>query len=164
MIKLLFLILFIFATPSHAALQSANELPEYSTQYDPARDPFEDGRNAIKLASETNRRVLIELGGDWCKWCHVLDRFLDSNPDIKQRLHDTFVMLKVNVSDANGNDEFLKAFPKPLGYPHMYVTEKNGKVLWSKDTAEFLVKGSYSRERFTEFFNQWAINNKPEKP
>ena len=64
-------------------------------------------------------------------------------------------MLKVNVSDENDNSEFLKAFPKPLGYPHMYVTEKNGSVLWSKDTADFLVNGSYSRDRFNTFFDRW---------
>jgi len=140
--------------------QATSSLPDYSVKYDPARDPFKDGANAIKLARESNRRVLIEVGGAWCKWCNILDDFLDKNPDIKQRLHNTFVMLKINVSDANNNSEFLKTFPKPLGYPHMYVTEKNGDILWSKDTADFLVNGKYSVEQFTKFFDRWEIKNK----
>ena len=134
-------------------------LPTYSKVYDPQRDAFKDGAAAIQLASNTNRRILIELGGDWCKWCHVLDAFLDNNPDIKQQLHQTFVMLKVNVSDANNNADFLKAFPRPLGYPHMYVSEYDGSVLWSKDTAELLKDGEYSRELFIAFFNRWKIDN-----
>ena len=142
-----------------SASTGANTLPAYSLKYDPSRDPFKDGAHAINLAKESNRRVLIEVGGEWCKWCHILDEFLDKNPDIKQRLHSTFVMLKINVSDANDNNAFLKAFPKPLGYPHMYVTEKNGNILWSKDTADFLVNGQYSRKQFTEFFNRWEISN-----
>jgi len=140
--------------------QAANSLPDYSLKYDPARDPFKDGINAIKLATESSRRILIEVGGDWCTWCNVLDNFLTKNPDIKQRLHSTFVLLKINVSDANSNNEFLQNFPRPLGYPHMYVTEKNGDILWSKDTADFLINGKYSVEQFNSFFDRWEIKNK----
>ena len=138
----------------------AASLPEYSLKYDPTRDAFQDGRDAIKLAKETNRRILIEVGGDWCKWCHLLDRFLDKNPEVKKHLHQTFVVLKVNVSDENVNAKFLKVFPAPLGYPHMYVTEKNGKLLLSKDTANFLVNKKYSAERFESFFEKWKIKKK----
>ena len=138
----------------------AASLPEYSLKYDPKRDAFQDGRDAIQLAKSTNRRILIEVGGDWCKWCHVLDRFLNENPEIKKQLHQTFVFLKVNVSDENDNANFLKVFPAPLGYPHMYVTEKNGTLLLSKDTAQFFVNGKYSADRFKAFFNKWEINKK----
>ena len=134
---------------------STDTLPLYSTTYDPERDVFADGAAAIELASHTQRRILIELGGDWCKWCHEMDTFFDKNPDIKQKLHETFVMLKVNVSEANDNAAFLKAFPKPLGYPHMYVSDSSGKVLWSQDTAEFLKNGQYDRESFLSFFKRW---------
>lgn len=144
----------VFAADSEKSTLADN-IPAFSTVYDPARDAFKDGAAAVKLATETNRRILIELGGDWCKWCHQMDAFFDSNPDIKQKLHETFVMLKINVSDANDNAEFLKAFPEPLGYPHMYVSEYNGSVLWSQDTAEFISNGKYTRESFLAFFERW---------
>ena len=150
------LILFFFFISLQPAL--AEQLPEYSLTYDPSRDAFQDGRDAIKRARKTNRRILIEVGGDWCKWCHVLDRFLNKNPDIKKELHQTFVFLKVNVSEENSNDEFLKVFPRPLGYPHMYVTEKDGKLLLSKDTADFFENRTYSVKKFKAFFQRWAIN------
>ena len=146
------------------AIASSNtrldSLPAYSTHYDVKQDAFKDGAAAVKLASETNRRILIELGGNWCTWCNKMDEFFDQNPDVKLKLHETFVMLKINVSDENDNAEFLKAFPKPLGYPHMYVSEKNGSVLWSQDTAEFLKDGKYNRDSFLSFFDRWNINNK----
>ncbi len=148
---------FSFNLQASPASSLAEALPPYSQVYDPERDAFADGAAAIQLASQTKRRILIELGGDWCKWCHEMERFFNANPDIKQRLHDTFVMLKINVSDANDNAAFLKAFPKPLGYPHMYVSDANGQVLWSQDTAEFLAGGQYSREAFLAFFNRWQL-------
>jgi thiol:disulfide interchange protein len=148
--KLTALLFLLLATGADAAA-----LPDYSTRYDPTRDAFSDGRNAIQLAASTNRKVLIEVGGDWCAWCHVLDQFLQTNQDVQQQLHDTFVMLKVNVSDSNDNAEFLKAFPRPLGYPHMYITDNSGKILWSQDTAEFLQQGKYSRQRMLAFISKW---------
>lgn len=138
-------------------LATATSLPDYSTGYDAKRDVFADGHDAIQRAKASNRRVLIEVGGDWCVWCHVLDKFLRDNPDIETELHNTFVLLKVNVDDVNDNSEFLKAFPKPLGYPHMYITENNGSIVWSQDTAEFLHKGKYSRERFLAFLHKWKL-------
>lgn len=141
----------------------ATELPQYSLRYDPQRDAMQDGYAAIKLAKATHRRILIEVGGDWCKWCHVLDRFLNEHSDVKTQLHKTFVLLKVNVSEENDNQNFLKVFPAPLGYPHMYVMESNGKLLLSKDTGEFLVNGKYSKKRFKEFFEKFKLTNEINK-
>jgi len=155
---LLYLLLCLFTALDGPVLATeAPPLPAYSTEYSPARNPFQDGAAAIKLASQSNRRILIELGGTWCSWCHKMDAFFDQNPDIRQKLHQTFVMLKVNVSDENDNAEFLKAFPRPSGYPHMYVAEPNGNLIYSKDTAEFVVNGQYSRESFLSFFDRWQL-------
>ena len=52
-----------------------NTLPAYSTQYNVKQDAFKDGAAAVKLATSTNRRILIELGGDWCTWCKKMDVF-----------------------------------------------------------------------------------------
>jgi len=153
--KTLLTLLFLFSISTQAALSA--ELPLYSLHYDPGRDAMQDGRDAIKLATETHRRILIEVGGDWCKWCHLLDRFLTKHPDIKNQLHQTFVLLKINVSDENDNADFLKVFPPASGYPHMYVTENNGKLLLSKDTGQFLVNGKYSENRFKAFFKKFKL-------
>lgn len=145
------LALFFFST----TLSAKSELPVYSYKYDPARDAIADGIAAIELAKRTHRRVLIEVGGDWCSWCHRLDRFLEKNTDIKQALHRHFVLLKVNYSDENYNEAFLKVFPPPLGYPHMYITDAKGVILYSKDTSELVEQSQYSRKQFLSFLNKW---------
>jgi thiol:disulfide interchange protein len=134
----------------------ADGLPAYSLGYDPARDPFSDGRHALQLARETERMVLIEVGGDWCSWCHVLDRFLNQHPSIRTKLHERFVVLKVNVDDSNDNAEFLSAFPPALGYPHLYITNNDGSIVHSQDTAEFLQNGKYSQQRVLGFLDHWG--------
>jgi thiol:disulfide interchange protein len=147
----------VLATEVYAS--QVTVIPAYSQAYDPGRDPFADGRAALKLAKETRRRVLIEVGGDWCGWCHVLDRFLNEHPFLQVTLNKTFVLLKVNVDETNDNAEFLSAFPRALGYPHMYITDSDGNILFSQDTAEFLDNGKYSEQRFRLFLDHWSIPN-----
>ena len=137
------------------ASQVSSELPVFSRVYDEQRDPYADGRKALKLAEETHRKVLIEVGGDWCSWCHVLDRFIKDHPWLESRLHEIFVVLKVNISDSNDNVEFMRAFPRVQGYPHMYITDSSGNILHSQDTAEFRENKKYSEQRFNDFFEHW---------
>jgi len=136
-----------------------DELPVYSRTYDVNRNPNADGRAALQLARQTSRRVLIEVGGDWCSWCHVLDRFINDNPRLRSRLHETFVVLKVNVSDENDNAQFMASLPPNLGFPHMYITDADGVVLHSQDTAEFRHKGKYSEQRILAFLERWQVEH-----
>jgi thioredoxin-related protein len=129
--------------------------PDYSVRYDPDRDPFADGRQAIKLATASQRRILIEVGGNWCGWCRALQRMQKHHRDIQQQLHDSFVLLKVNVSDENKNEAFLSAFPKLQGYPQLYISDGDGKVLHAQDASEFVVDGRYSHQLYLDFLNRW---------
>ena len=152
-------LLLLMSASSIQAFQEATDnssvLPVYSQAYDVKRKPNADGRDALKLAKETNRKVLIEVGGDWCSWCHILDRFIKGHPELELRLHQTFVVLKVNISDENDNAEFMAAFPPAKGYPHMYITDNNGNILHSQDTAEFRENKKYSEKRFMAFLDHW---------
>jgi len=135
-----------------------SKLPEYSTVYDAKRDPFQDGRDAIALAEKTNRFVLIEVGGDWCVWCHVLEQFIKNNKDVYKALHDNYVVLKVNVNDENDNKEFLSGLPKANGYPHLFITKGDGTVIYSTDTTRLVKDGKYVHERVMAFLNHWPDN------
>lgn len=141
------------------AIATNHVLPEYSKVYDDKRDPFKDAVAAIKLAKQTQRNVIIEIGGNWCTWCHRMDDFLEKNPEIYQTLHNNFVVLKINVSDSNENEAFMKSLPPVLGYPHMYVSSYTGKMLLSKDTAELQENGDYSVKNWTNFLDKWQVNN-----
>lgn len=137
------------------AESAETDVPEYSVRYDPERDPFADGREAIRLAAASNRRILIEVGGDWCGWCRELHR-LQQRDDIRRQLRQQFVVLKVNYSDDNRNAGFLSSFPEVQGFPKLYVSEKDGTILHVQDPAAFVVDGHYSHERYLEFLRRWS--------
>ena len=156
-LKLLVILFSFFIFSSEIRADNEQILPFYSKYYDDQRDPFADAKDAINRAAKSNRNVLIEIGGNWCTWCKKMDAFLEKNPEVYQSLHSKYVVLKINVSDSNENEAFMKALPPVLGYPHMYVSTGTGKMLLSKDTAELLEGGNYSVERWIEFLTKWQV-------
>jgi len=128
-------------------------------EYDPARDPFVDVQNAAVEAQQSNRRILLDVGGDWCSWCHILDDFIEQNEHITQALKETFVIVKVNYSDANFNDAFFQQYPPAPGYPHFYILESDGTFLHSQNTVELEEDQSYNPAVFMAFIEEWSLKS-----
>ena len=150
------------ATP----VQGIVNLPELPNSalvdvYDPARNPADDLKQAIHFAQHENKRIMLELGGDWCIWCKYLDEFYKSHSDILQFRIDNYVLMKVNVSPENMNEGFLSQYPLAAGYPHIYILDSDGTFLHSQDTAK-LENGadSYVPEKFMAFLQKWAPASK----
>ena len=156
-ITLLISLLIPYSNLSQAADITEN-LPEYSKVYDDKSDPFNDANAALALAKATNRQVLIEIGGNWCTWCHKMDAFLAKNNDVYQALHSQYVVLKISISDSNRNQEFMDSLPPVMGYPHMYLSTASGELLLSKDTAELVSGNKYSSDNWLTFLDKWSIN------
>jgi thiol:disulfide interchange protein len=147
------------ALSSSSTLENASHAEESAlvNVYDPARDPADDLQQAIALAQKENKRIMLELGGDWCIWCKYMDDFYATHADILKARAENYVLVKVNVSDENMNEKFLSQFPEVGGYPHIYILESDGTFLHSQDTVE-LEDGniSYVPEVFIAFLQKWA--------
>ena len=81
------------------------------TRYDPSRDAAVDLGDAIREAARTNRRVLIEVGGEWCSWCRRLDALFEREQDLAAFRDRHFVTVKINWSVENRNEDVLSRFP-----------------------------------------------------
>ncbi len=125
-------------------------------KFDPARNPQKDLEETIKDAQKTNRRIILDVGGEWCIWCHRIDEFIEKNPEIKDFLNKKFIVLKVNFSEENKNEKFLSQYPKVEGYPHFFVLSKKGKLLQSQNTGLLEKDKSYDVEKFMKFLKKWA--------
>ncbi|MBK7865879.1 MAG: thioredoxin family protein [Ignavibacteriales bacterium] len=120
-------------------------------KFDPTKNPSEDLKIAVKTATAENKRILLDVGGEWCIWCHRIDEFIETNEDVKSSLTSAFVILKVNYSKENKNEEFLGKFPTIEGYPHFFVLENDGSLTVSQNTGDLEDGKSYSKEKFLEF-------------
>jgi hypothetical protein len=125
---------------------------DYSSVYDYKRNPAEDLEKAKADAAKAHKRILMEVGGTWCSWCTVMDRFYAEHPAVRQLRDDNFVLLKVNMSAKNENATFLGQYPKIPGYPWIFILDADGKLVTSKNTNELEGPGStYSDKRFSDF-------------
>ncbi|HXD32610.1 MAG TPA: thioredoxin family protein [Pyrinomonadaceae bacterium] len=126
------------------------------TTYDPKRDAAKDIADAIVQAQRTKKNVLVEVGGDWCKWCHILDDFFTANEELLALREKSFVTVKVNFSDENQNEKVLSRYPPIGGYPHLFFLDSNGKLLLSQDTGLLENGRTYSLERLTTVLTNWG--------
>jgi thiol:disulfide interchange protein len=125
-------------------------------KYDPSRDAGKDIQEAVAEARRTKKRVLLEVGGDWCIWCHEMDGFFEKNPKLLALREEHFITVKINVSPENENSAALSAYPKIPGYPHIFVLDAEGKLLQSQDTGELEAGRTYDLEKFLSFLKRWA--------
>jgi thiol:disulfide interchange protein len=125
-------------------------------KFEPARDAARDLEVALQLARATKRNVLVEIGGEWCTWCHIMDRFFVANADLKQLRDASFVWLKVNYSRENANEALLSRWPKVAGYPHLFVLDGDGRMLQSQDTSLLEAGKSYDANSFRAFLAEWS--------
>ena len=125
--------------------------------FDPARDAAKDIELAVAEAARTGKRVLVDVGGNWCGWCHEMERFVDAHADLRALRDRNFVTVKVNYSPENKNEAVLSRYPKIPGYPHLYVLDQTGALLHSQNTVEIEDgKTSYDLDKFMAFLKKWA--------
>ncbi len=126
-----------------------------SEKFNPARNPFDDLKATIEKAQQLNKRIILDVGGEWCIWCHRIDAFMHNTKEIKELLDDNFIVLKINYSKENKNEKFLSQYPQVAGYPHFFVLDKDGNLLHSQDTGALEKDKDYDTEKFIAFFNKW---------
>jgi thioredoxin-related protein len=131
----------------------AADLP---TRFDPARDAAADVAHAAALAKASGKRVIVDVGGEWCTWCHIMDRFIDANDDVRALIDAHYVWVKVNYSMENRNAALLGRWPKIAGYPHLFVLDASGKLVHSQNTSALESGRGYDKQRFIAMLRAWA--------
>lgn len=127
-----------------------------SLGYDPQADAFEQYHHAVAQAEAQHKLVLVIAGGDWCRWCHVLNKFMTKNTDIEAALNDAFVVMKVYVGDQNYNEFFFSQLPEARGAPHFWIIAPDRNVLSSQSTSSFEHgKNGYDKHEFLAFIDHW---------
>ena len=124
-------------------------------KFDPARDAAADVASAAAMAKAQRKRVLVDVGGEWCTWCHILDRFVAANADVKKLVDDNYVWVKVNWSPQNKNEALLSRWPKVKGYPHLFVLDDEARLIHSQDTGDLEAAKDYDKDKVLAFLREF---------
>ena len=126
------------------------------TRFEPGRDAARDIDNAIIEAERTGKRILLDVGGNWCIWCRRLDSLFQRRADLEELMRKNYVVVKVNYSTENKNEKVLSRYPKVAGYPHLFVLNSDGTLLHSQDTGALEAGKGHDPEKVKAFLTAWA--------
>ncbi len=154
--KKIFLIFFLFIFSAAFYAQSF----ETVNRFDPNRNPDEDLKAAVAFSKLNNKTIILDVGGEWCIWCHRIDDFMKRTEEVKALLDKYFVVVKINYSKENKNEKFLSKYPTIEGYPHFFVLDSDGKLLHSQNTGELEQDKDYDKDKFVSFLKKWIPQKK----
>ena len=118
-----------------------------------------DIQGALQEAAKTNRRVLVDFGGNWCGDCIVLDKHLQGSENA-ELLRKHYVMVHVNVGDKGITHNFDVAerygIPLKKGVPALAVLDPDGRLVYSQKQGEFESMRKMDPASVGEFLRKWA--------
>jgi thiol:disulfide interchange protein len=114
---------------------------------------------ALKEAAATQRRVIVDFGGDWCTDCKILDINFRT-PENAELIRKHYVVVHVNVGNKGikENLDVAQRYGIPLkkGVPALAVLESDGRSIYSQKNGEFESMRSMDPRSVTDFLRKWA--------
>jgi hypothetical protein len=85
-----------------------------------------------------------------------LSSLLDTDPEISKLLKENYVLVLVDVDKGHNQDVVTKyQNPTRFGLPVLVVTDKDGKMLTTKDTSELEQGNAHDPLKVKAFLEQW---------
>ena len=120
------------ATAPKPSIASLQQLPVVTLQpYDEAANADAQVAAAFARAQKSHKRVLIDLGGNWCVDCLVLTNFVRL-PEMHRFVEAHYEVVLVNVGRFNRNLQIPARFgiTKRLeGVPALLIATPDGKLV-----------------------------------
>lgn len=125
--------------------------------YDPLADARFDLQQAIQKATQENKHVLVQVGGNWCPWCVRLHGFFQSESVIDSILKTDYILVRINYSKENKNPGVMKKlnYPQRFGFPVLIVLDAQGNRLHTQDTGYLELDKGYDTEKVKRFLLGW---------
>jgi thioredoxin-related protein len=126
--------------------------------YDPSLDGIQQIKEAISKAGATGKHVLIQYGGNWCPWCIRFNAFCKADAEITKAIADNYVVVELNYSKENKNDEsnvFL-GNPARFGFPVFIIIDGKGNVIHIQDSGLLEAGQGYDQKKVLGFLSNWT--------
>lgn len=127
-----------------------------ASRFDPSRSAAADLETAIRVARKSGKNILVDVGGDWCMWCGLLDRLFRESPSLEKIRDEHLILVRIYYGSDNRNEAVLSRYSKILGIPHFYVLDKDGRLLHSQHVADLQTSGAYDYDKMKAFLLQWS--------
>jgi len=108
---------------------------------------------ALVMAKQDHKRVLLKIGGNWCGWCYKLHDVFHKNPAIKALIRDEYEVVMI---DSRADKAVLQKWQiKAPSFPYLTVLDTAGQKLTEQRTGP-LEKGSqHDPDLVQAFLDKW---------
>jgi len=113
---------------------------------------------AFARAKKSHKRVLIDLGGNWCGDCIILDNIMKL-PEVSHFVDAHYETVSVDVGRFNKNLQIPARFgiTKRLeGVPSVLIETPDGKLVNAGHTAALADARSMTPQAIVDWLAQWA--------
>ncbi len=140
------------------ALAKLVRLTDTATLYHPAADAKADIAAAVRQAAASHKNVLLQIGGNWCIWCLYFNDLVKKDADLDRYLRDNYVVVHVNFSPENKNEQVLAdlGYPQRFGFPVFVVLDDKGTRLHTQNSSYLEEGKGHSKAKVMEFFQNWS--------
>lgn len=143
-------IAFAQSTPSEVA----QEKETLAKPYNPEEDGLEKINELLKQAKKKNKKLLIQIGGNWCIWCLRFNHLVTTDPELKKILDKKYLYYHLNYSPENKNEKAFAKYGNPgekYGYPAFLILDKKGNILSTRKTEDMEENKEYNKEKVKKF-------------
>ncbi|MBI5295408.1 MAG: thioredoxin family protein [Chloroflexi bacterium] len=130
---------------------------EGKTLFNPNQDHAQELQRTILRARQERKNILIEVGADWCVWCHRLEHFILSNPELHLLRSQNYIHMRLFSGEGGSLPDVFDKLPPFDGIPHFFVYDFQGNLLHSQHTEPFEVGESYDYNKVWEFLAAWGV-------
>lgn len=146
-----------------ATLRAEPEYPKMGPDiYDTQADGTVQIATALTRAQSEHKRVLLQLGANWCIWCRRLHDTFEKNSAVRAALEKSFIVVAVDVNHRHGkkrNDAVNEKYGNPMqhGLPVLVVLDADGKQLTTQETGALEDgKSAHDPAKIIAFLERWA--------
>lgn len=153
------------AAPAHAVSAPKVSIASLAQLPIVERAPYDEAANAdaavaaaFARAERSGKRVLIDMGGNWCGDCIVLSNFMRL-PEIKAFVTAHYEVAVVNVGRFDTNLQIPARFgikQRLEGVPALIIAEPNGKFVNPGHVAALADARNMTPQAIADWIAQWA--------
>jgi thioredoxin-related protein len=140
-------------------INTTSKAQDTTLLYDPAAIANLQIVGATANAKDNRKHVLLQIGGNWCKWCRQFDKWSRENAVVDSVLKADYVVAHINYSKENKNEKTLKylGHPQRFGFPVFVIMDADGNRLHTQNSAYLEEGEGYSEKKVLEFLKHWNI-------
>ncbi|MBI1212732.1 MAG: thiol reductase thioredoxin [Alphaproteobacteria bacterium] len=127
------------------------------TPYDSRVDADAAVAATIARAKASGKRVLIDLGGNWCTDCRILAAVMEL-PELKAFVAEHYEVVEIDVGRMNKNMQIPARYgvTKLEGVPTVLIVEPDGKLINATNAADLADARSMNPQGIANWLARWA--------